>query len=124
MIFADNSIGDVIGKITPPPGPTALYGDPVAGLGQLFATLLNIFMIFAGVSALVYMLWGALNWIYSQGDKEKIGKAQNQITNALLGLLFIVVGFTLFSLITGNVLGIIKRTPAGWQFNIPTINGN
>lgn len=122
--MANISIDNVIGKITPPPGPTALYGDPVAGLGRLFGTILNIFMIFAGISALVYMLWGALNWIYSQGDKEKIGKAQNQIINALIGLLFIVVGFMLFSIITGNVLGIIKRTPDGWQFKIPTINGN
>lgn len=120
-LFAASSIGDIIGKITPPPGPSRLYGDPIVGIGQLFGTLLTIFMLFAGVALLIYLLWGGVEWVMSGGDKEALSKAQLKISNALIGMLWIVVGITLFGLITGNILGIIKHTPAGWQFNIPFI---
>ncbi len=117
-----SSIDNVIGQITPPPGPSQLYGDPIVGIGKLFGTLLNIFMIFAGVSLLIYLLWGGVEWVMSGGDKETLSKAQMKITNALIGMLWIVVGITLFGLITGNILGIIKHTDKGWQFDIPLMN--
>ncbi|OGK20136.1 hypothetical protein A3C23_01380 [Candidatus Roizmanbacteria bacterium RIFCSPHIGHO2_02_FULL_37_13b] len=115
------SIEDIFGKITPPPGPSMLYGDPFVALGAFFGTLLNIVLIVFGIVMLVYMIWGALDWTTSEGDKERLEKARAKIVNAILGILILVVALTLFSLITGNVLGIIKRGPNGWEFKIPII---
>lgn len=122
MKLAQNTVEDVLGKITPPPGPSRLYGDPITGVGQLFGTFLTVFMLAAGVILLIYLMWGAIDWVLSEGDKEKLSRAQLKITNALVGMLFIVVGLTLFGIITGNILGIVKHTPAGWQFEIPFIS--
>ena len=115
------SLEDIFGKITPPPGPSVLYGDPFVALGTFFGTLLNITLIVFGIVMLTYMIWGALDWVTSEGDKERLDKARSKIINAILGLLILIIALTLFSLITGNVLGIIKRGPNGWEFKIPVI---
>lgn len=120
-VFAQDPVITIFGRITPPPGPSQLYGDPIVGLGQLIAVLLNIVFIIFGIVVLMYMIWGALDWVTSEGDDEKLKRARAKITNALLGLLYLVVSLTLFAIITGEVLGILFRTPNGWQLNIPII---
>ena len=69
-------IDEIFGKVTPPPGMNIGPGDPVEGLGQLIGWGINIFITLAGMFMLVYLLWGAFDWISSSGEKEKITKAQ------------------------------------------------
>ena len=72
------SLEDIFGKITPPPGPSVLYGDPFVALGTFFGTLLNITLIVFGIVMLTYMIWGALDWVTSEGDKERLDKARSK----------------------------------------------
>lgn len=110
---------DIFGKIEPPPG-AAQFSDPTTGLPKLIKLAVNSFILVTGLLLLAYMLWGALDWITSGGEKEKITKAQNKIQNAIIGMLLVFVALTLFGLIAGDILGIVKRTPNGWTFQLPT----
>ncbi len=115
------SATDIFGKISPPSGMGSATGDPIADLGRLLGLGINIFLTIAGLATLIYLLWGAFDWITSNGEKEKIQKAQNKITDAVIGLILIFVVFAVFGLLAGNLLGIVVNTPQGWELKIPTM---
>src|SRR3989339_1774951 len=97
-------------------------GDPVASLGVFIGWGINIFITIAGLFMLVYLLWGAFDWISSAGEKEKLTKAQNKITNALIGIVLVFVVLVVFNLLAGNILGIIvvdPNNPNGFQIKLP-----
>ena len=121
-LLADQTVDDIFGKITPPPGMNiGGGGDANAGFGQFIAFGIKTFIIIAGLFMLIYLLWGALDWITSAGEKEKITKAQNKITNAVIGIVLIFVVLVVFNLLAGNILGIIKPGTNGWEFIIPSL---
>jgi len=109
------------GKITPPAGIGILGGDPALALGKLFETGIKLFIIVAGIVLIIYLLWGAFDWVTSGGEKEKIAKAQAKITNAIIGMFLIFAMLAVWGLITGNILGIIKIGPSGIEFTLPTL---
>jgi len=114
-------IDEIFGKVTPPPGMNIGPGDPVEGLGQLIGWGINIFITLAGMFMLVYLLWGAFDWISSSGEKEKITKAQSKITNAIIGMIIIFIVLVGFNLVAGQLLGIVEQTPDGFRLKIPTL---
>lgn len=121
--LADDTVQQVFGTVAPPAGMNFGGSDPVAGFGSLISFGVRIFLIIAGIFLLIYLLWGAFDWIVSGGEKELIIKAQNKITNALIGLVIIFGVLVIFNLVAGNLLGIITPTQNGWKFNFPTLGG-
>ncbi|KKQ64774.1 MAG: hypothetical protein US86_C0016G0003 [Candidatus Daviesbacteria bacterium GW2011_GWA2_38_24] len=120
--LADQAIDDLFGGITPPAGMNVGGSDPVVGLGKFIAFGINMFILVAGMFLILYLLLGAFDWIVSGGDKEKIQKAQNKITNALIGMLLIFVVLTVFSLLAGNILGIVvPNGSGGFDIKLPTL---
>lgn len=55
--------------------------------------------------ALFYLLYGAVMWITSQGDKQKIESARHTIMYAIVGLLLTLFSVVLVKFI-GNALGV------------------
>jgi len=106
LLAAGPDLKGVFGTVEPPPGSDWVKGKTSAeALASLIGFFIQIVFLVGGLAALVYLLWGALDWLMSSGEKEKIQKAQNKIMNAVIGLLLIVVSFTVFSFIMGTVLG-------------------
>jgi len=96
--------------------------NPVQGLGKLVAFGINMFITIAGMFLIIYLLWGAFDWISSAGEKEKITKAQNKITNALIGIVLVFVVLTVFNLLAGNLLGIVNPIDGGgFEIKLPTL---
>jgi hypothetical protein len=121
LLAQDQSIQEIFGEVSPPPGMNIGPGDPVEGLGSLIGWGLNIFIILDGLFMLVYLLWGAFDWISSSGDKEKVNKAQSKITNALIGMILIFAILAGFNLLAGEMLGIVENTADGFRLKIPTL---
>lgn len=116
----NQGLGDVFGQITPA-GPAAL--NNANGLSTLIVTGIRLFFIVAGLTLLFYLLWGAYEWITSGGDKDGIADAQAKIRNAVIGMILTVVALSIFLVVSGDILGIIKRGPDGsWTFSLPTLN--
>ena len=121
-LLADDTVNSIFGKISPPAGMNIAGGqDASVGFGQFVAFAIKMFIIIAGLFMLTYLLWGAFDWIVSGGEKEKITKAQNKITNAVIGIIIIFVVLTAFNILAGNILGIIKPGTNGWEFILPTL---
>ena len=102
------------GGITPPPAMNIGGGGTAQeGLGKFISFGIEMFILVAGFFLIMYMLWGAFDWINSGGEKEKLIKAQNKITNALIGIILVFVVLSVFTLVAGDLLGIVKRNSSG-----------
>lgn len=93
--------------------------NPGSVLGSVITTLLGIILILGGFFLLVYLLLGALDWILSGGDKEKLHKAQQKLTHAAVGMIILFSVWTLWGFLTGDVLGIIKKNNGYWFIQLP-----
>jgi len=52
-----------------------------------------------------FLIWGAIEWITSAGDKGKMESARNKISNAIVGLV-ILAAVTAIFLVLQQFLGI------------------
>lgn len=112
---------NIFGTISPPPGMDIGGGDPFLGLSNILSFLLRFIIILGGFITGVILLWGAFDWITSGGEKEKLTKAQQKITNAIIGFILIFVVLSVWGLIVGDLFGIIIKEEGGWRFNLPVI---
>lgn len=65
----------------------------------LIKTVLNTALFVAFVAALVYLIWGGINWIMSGGDKEGTAKAKEKVTSALIGLAVVLGSWVLINIV-------------------------
>lgn len=117
------TINEVFGKITPPVSGLGGDANPSGDLGNVLGSFINLMLIITGITALIYMLWGALSWVTSSGDKEKLQKAQARIRSAIVGIFIsvavLVIFNTIFALVFPNS-GIITPSGGGFKFTLPT----
>lgn len=104
-----------------PTGSAICGGDcPVTGSQSFEGTnqnslvniLVNIarFLTYIGVGlSVLFMVWGGIRYITSNGNEETAGNAKQILINATIGLVVSIVAFTivniLASLLQGNVAG-------------------
>jgi hypothetical protein len=66
---------------------------------------------------LLYFIFGAIIWISSHGQQEKIQKAKDQMKNAAIGLIIVVASYSI-SFIVGSVLGIDILRPGKYIIDV------
>lgn len=66
---------------------------------------IRLIFIAALLLALVMLVWGAVEWILSGGDKTKLETARGRIIHALVGLAILAVAFAIIQL-AGRFLGV------------------
>ncbi len=65
-------------------------GFRIPNLVDFLSFMIRLFFVLAGLLALFFMLWGALAWVTSGGDKDAVGKARDKIVAAAVGVILIV----------------------------------
>lgn len=90
--------------------------DTIFGLA--FQNILFLLFTVGGLGFVVIFVWGAVSWILSGGDKEKIAGARKRITTAIIGLALLSLTFTVMQVV-GQVLD-IKSLQTG-TFDIPRL---
>lgn len=94
---------DVFGTITAPTSIQPLVDKGGAGgISDVLSKFIILFYQIAIILFIFMIIFSALQWITSGGDKEKVANARSRLTNAIIG--FIILG--LVWVIT-NVLGTI-----------------
>lgn len=84
--------------------------DLAANISQVVSSVVGFFTVVAGLAFTIYFFLGAINWITSQGDEQKIKKARDTITNALTGIVITAIAYPTVYLIT-QLLGIPMASP-------------
>jgi len=115
-IFAETPTptGTVI-QISPP----VFNNDPTKRIGytdinEFINNILILVFIVAIVAVLFMLVWGALQWIFSGGEKEAVASARNRIIHALVGLAILAIAIAVARL-AGQFLGVDLFT----KFEIP-----
>ncbi|MEI6533478.1 MAG: hypothetical protein WCO06_06615 [Candidatus Roizmanbacteria bacterium] len=67
----------------------------IPNFSEVLTFVIKTFFVIAGVTALFFMLLGALAWVTSSGSKEAVDKARDKIQAAVVGVILIVVVLSL-----------------------------
>jgi hypothetical protein len=98
--------------------PTKIYTAPTGAgagnladqLGKFLSNIMGILTVVAGLAFLFYFILGAVGWLVSAGEPEKIKTSRAQIMNALIGLVITVTAYPIVYVL-GNLLGIPIEDP-------------
>ncbi|HRN96042.1 MAG TPA: hypothetical protein PLD54_01180 [Candidatus Levybacteria bacterium] len=85
---------------------------------DLIAFFVNAAFVVAILLALLYLIWGGINWIMSGGDKEKVGAARSKIIAAIVGLILVI-----FSYVILNFVLVIMTGQGINGLKLPTLMG-
>jgi hypothetical protein len=93
LVINGSSGSTVIGGAggMPEGGPDALSN--IVGVGFQVLIIAAIFL------ALLNLIWGGFNWIMSEGNKERIGKARERIVYSIIGLFVVFLSFLVINVI-------------------------
>lgn len=80
--------------------------------------LFNLFVALGIILALIFLLYGAIKWIVSRGDKAALESARSHIVMAIVGLLLVILSWVIVNLIL-KILG-LPDLPG--QITIPKFN--
>jgi hypothetical protein len=82
------------------------WGDPLASSCEAAPLFVSYFVLLwkavinvGAIVVLVMFVMGAVEWLTSEGDSGKLGKARNRILHAAIGLLILVASFAIISFI-------------------------
>ena len=86
-------------------GITALPGSDVpARFAAMISNIITIITFFSGLAFLIWFIIGALTWISSADQADKLSKAKNQMSSAIIGLIIVILSIPITYLI-GKILG-------------------
>ena len=89
------------------------------GLGYYLSNLWQAIAILGGLALLLYLVWGAIDWLMSEGDQQKLTNAKNKITHALIGMAILAASFAIMlflnSVFEMNLLQPVWPTAPGFE---------
>lgn len=91
-----------------PPTDVYIEGVETNPFGQVvnfLSNLIGFLTILGAIFFIVQFMLGAIGWLTAGGDTGKVEKARNQLLNGIIGLVIIVMSYSIVALI-GGVLGI------------------
>lgn len=94
-----------------PPGLPFTAATAGVDTENLISTVVGFLTIVAGISFILYFIIAGFSWITAGGDPEKVKKAQQNITNALVGIVIVAIAYTVTAII-GSILGFDILNPA------------
>jgi len=72
---------------------------------QIVTFVVAIVSAVAILATLAYLVWGAIKWITSGGDKTKVEAARGQIVAAIIGFIIVVLSFVILNVVA-TLLGL------------------
>lgn len=76
-----------------------------AGFSSIANLFLSLLIIVAILLSLTYLIWGAFDWITSEGNKQKLDQSRQKIIFAIIGLIVVFIAFFVINIIYRFFLG-------------------
>lgn len=73
------------------------------GFWMLLAEIFNAFLIFAGIFALIAIIYGGLQYVTSAGDESKAQTAKKTITMAITGIVIIFLALVIIRFVKESI---------------------
>jgi len=68
-------------------------------IGIFLSKAIDAIIVAGGLLVLLFLLWGAVEWLTSEGDKEKLTGARDKIIHAIIGLAILVSIYAVWRLV-------------------------
>ena len=85
------------------------YANPETELPNMIANIIQAFLGLLGIIFLVLIIYAGYNWMTAAGEEEKVTKAKETLTRAVIGLIIIVAAYSItyfvFKSLSGGGLG-------------------
>ncbi len=85
--------------------PTGIIKTGNTTIPQIITFVIAVVSIIAILATLIYLVWGAIKWITSGGDKTKVEAARGQIVAAIIGFIIVVLSFVILNVVA-TLLGL------------------
>ena len=101
MTLADTAKGKLeeIGTTNGPYAPA-----DATTVSVIIGTAVSAFLALLGVIFMVLMLYAGYHWMTARGEEEKVEKAKDTITRAIIGLIIVVGAYAIWSFIFSNLI--------------------
>ena len=97
-------IGDAFGQSGTPPT-----------LQVIISRLIRIFLSLIGVIFLILLVVAGVRWMTSGGNEQTVTSAKSQIIAAVIGLIIIMMAYSITSYVTSCVYDLNKNAAAIWN---------
>lgn len=77
------------------------------------ANIIRIALGFLGILAVLLILYGGFTWMTAGGSDERVQRAKQIITSAVIGLVILILAFAIVSFIMGRLLGVVSDAGPG-----------
>jgi len=67
---------------------------------SILKSVAAILFTIGAIGVLLFFLWGAVEWIFSGGDKEKVASARKRMTHAVIGLFLLSISYLILRVVS------------------------
>lgn len=88
--------------------PTAAGTDPLPGQStatEIILRIIQILLAIAGLVAVIFLIIGGFRYITAGGNEETAESAKKTITNAIIGIVIIILAFVIVRVISNALIG-------------------
>lgn len=85
--------------------PTAIQGPSNDTLGGTVTTIVNSLLAILGLVAVVFLIYAGVLMVTSAGNEEATGKAKKIITYAAIGIVIILLSYSIVRFVTNLLVG-------------------
>lgn len=71
----------------------------------IVATMIQVFLGLLGIIFLILIIYGGYEWMTAQGDEEKVTKAKDTLQRAIIGLIIIIVAYSITFFVFSSLPG-------------------
>lgn len=85
--------------------------DGGRALAKYIAIFWQFMVIVGGLAVLLYLIWGALDWIFAGNNPERLTRAKTKLFDGIFGLVLLVLSYLIIKIIS-TVTGLDILNPA------------
>lgn len=100
-----NAAGELRNTGRPAFGEQAVAEGTAENLPLLIGRFINIFLLVIGSVFFILMIYGGYTWMIARGDTEKVKKAKDLITDAIIGLVVIFAAYAISNFVVSRIVG-------------------
>ena len=95
--YAANSLKNAFGTVLEKTagGSGAGYNTAVTGPEGMISLVITTALTFVGVVFLGLAIYAGYNWMTAQGEEEKVTKAKDTLTAAIIGLVIVIAAYAI-----------------------------
>lgn len=89
----------------------ALTGNGGRDFARYIAIFWQFMVIVGGLAVLLYLIWGALDWIFAGNNPDRMTRAKTKLFDGIFGLVLLVLSYLIIKIIS-TVTGLDILNPA------------